>query len=493
MTQLKYKNQQSGQIILLLAVSLLVLIIVAALAVDGGMIYSERRYVQNTADSSSLAGGGAALNYMETPIYEMVDDGTGNFVPGRIIGYELIADDFIYDDVKDPDTGVITFVNNCLGSGTQTNDKIELAITKAYTAAENVAASNNFPNIKYLGRKVYIGEDANGISLWKSIPLVSTTNLDTDDGIIIYCNADDNFIDTEVRITSSISTAFAHLIFPSDLSTTNQATTRTIARTPLVDGNGIVSLSPDCPPELASMEFTGTGDINVDGGGILTNSCFVGSGDIYVDVNDGSGSLSLANDDLTLNGGADINANINIGAEPMLMPIVTPPSCKGEQTISNPLNMVEGTYTNGISIVNGDWFFQPGIYCLYDDLSITGGTVNGSYVAFYIIEGNVKITGNAIVNLSAPVSGDLAGMLFFVDYDNPEGDISLIGTNASSFTGTVFTPVGSLEAGGTTSSAATFNTQLIGWTVKIVGSSQVDVFYNGSNNYYNDGKLFLLQ
>jgi hypothetical protein len=480
------KNQESGQIILLLAISLLVLIVVAALAVDGGMIYSERRYVQNAADSASLAGGGAALNYMETPIYEMVDDGNGNLVPGRIIGYKLIADDFIYDANG----------GNCIKDS---NIKIEEAISKAYLAAENVAASNNFPNIKYLGRKVYIGEDANGNAKWQPYPLISSTNLDIDDGIIIYCHADDNFIDTEVRITSTISTAFAHLIFPSDLATTNRAISRTIAKTPLVDGNGIVSLSDVCPPQLASMEFTGTGDINVIGGGIHTNSCFVGSGDITVTVNGGTGSISLVKDDLTLNGVTldDINANWNIPADPMPMPDVQIPSCEPEKTITNPLNVVEGTYTGGISIQNGNWFFQPGIYCLYDDLKITGGTVTGSFVAFYMVEGNVTITGNAEVNLSAPISGDLAGMLFFVDYENPDGDISLIGTNNSLFTGTVFSPVGSIEVGGTSTGvsdkAATFNTQLIGWTVKVVGTSQVDVFYNGSNNYYNDGKMFLLQ
>jgi uncharacterized membrane protein len=59
------KKQESGQIVVLLSISLLVLLIVAALAVDGGMIYSERRFVQNAADAASLAGGGSVLNYME--------------------------------------------------------------------------------------------------------------------------------------------------------------------------------------------------------------------------------------------------------------------------------------------------------------------------------------------------------------------------------------------------------------------------------------------
>ncbi|MBE0685229.1 MAG: Tad domain-containing protein, partial [Anaerolineaceae bacterium] len=52
------KRQESGQIIVLLAVSLVVVMMVAALAVDGGMIYSERRFAQNAADASALAGGG---------------------------------------------------------------------------------------------------------------------------------------------------------------------------------------------------------------------------------------------------------------------------------------------------------------------------------------------------------------------------------------------------------------------------------------------------
>src|SRR5665648_110652 len=56
-------SEESGQIVVLLAVSLLALLVVAALAVDGGMLYSERRFAQNAADSSSLGAAGYIGNY----------------------------------------------------------------------------------------------------------------------------------------------------------------------------------------------------------------------------------------------------------------------------------------------------------------------------------------------------------------------------------------------------------------------------------------------
>ncbi len=51
----KINNSESGQIIVILVFSIVGLLAFAALAIDGGIIYVERRSVQNAADNSALA------------------------------------------------------------------------------------------------------------------------------------------------------------------------------------------------------------------------------------------------------------------------------------------------------------------------------------------------------------------------------------------------------------------------------------------------------
>lgn len=52
------RSTEKGQILVLLALVLVGLLGFTALAVDGGMIYADRRYMQSSADASSLAGAG---------------------------------------------------------------------------------------------------------------------------------------------------------------------------------------------------------------------------------------------------------------------------------------------------------------------------------------------------------------------------------------------------------------------------------------------------
>ncbi len=49
-------KQESGQVLVLIAIGFIVLLGFTALAIDGGMVYSDRRQAQNTADAAALAG-----------------------------------------------------------------------------------------------------------------------------------------------------------------------------------------------------------------------------------------------------------------------------------------------------------------------------------------------------------------------------------------------------------------------------------------------------
>lgn len=459
----KNKKQESGQIIVLLAISLLVLVIVSALAVDGGMIYSERRFAQNAADAASLAGGGAVLNYMEELI-----DGERNVT---------------YD----------TF--------TCSDDLIKLAWEKAIF----IAGNNNF-SIPYLG-KIVDGSE---------YPETNTAttpeqkyDLNSNHGVVIICDSAERKIYTQVRITSSVSTAFAHLIFPEDLKTTNEAVTVAEPRKNRALGNGIVSLSDQCKNNTDGMEFVGTGIVNVIGGSVHSNSCLTASGNVNVKATDGS--IKLFDPNATINGGATLIPSATGGVKRLTIKEMDIPAC----TVVGKIEGNEyqpGSYPSGIKITNGTWTFKSGIYCLNGDLEITGGSVTGYGVTFVMNEGNVKITGNADVVLTASkgTGTDADGTLFYMVPSNP-GLIYLVGTDRSRFTGTVFAPTGNIEAGGTSDGvtaslldvagctvteicpAGNFNVQLIGWYVKIVGTSEIDVIYNESALNYIVGQMYLVR
>jgi len=359
----KQQKSEKGQIIVLLALSLVVVMVVAALAVDGGMIYSERRFAQNAADAASLAGGGAILHLMEE-----YDETTKE--------YNVVNENFTCPSVS-----------NYTATKTDTNkNDSNYVIAWAYQTARDTA---NITNLPFLGYR-RLDKDNNVIGTPEDY------GLNNNYGIVIDCNSSvtDKYIDVDVRITSQVSTAFAHLIFPGPLVTTNNAITRAEPRKNIGYGNGIVSLSEQCKNNTDGMAFTGTGDINVFGGGIHSNSCITGNGNVSVltdpvyDPDTGElistseGTINLAYAEATLNGGAVINPEPTGGAKIIHPTIPEPPVCNdvvGSNGAANGNTYKPGNYPSGIKITNGTWKFDSsdpdnpgGIYCLNGDLEITG-------------------------------------------------------------------------------------------------------------------------
>ena len=54
---MRKNNREKGQVLYLLAIGLVALLGFAGLAIDGGRLYSEKRDVQGTSDTSALTGG----------------------------------------------------------------------------------------------------------------------------------------------------------------------------------------------------------------------------------------------------------------------------------------------------------------------------------------------------------------------------------------------------------------------------------------------------
>ena len=219
----KYLTSEKGQSVVLLAVAFVVLLGFTALAIDGGMVYADRRFAQNAADTASLAGGGAAALKMEN---EAIEEKTFS----------------------------------C------TSSKVAKAATAAVTDAIYRAGDNGFlidPEIS----------DEHGVTV--------------DCGVDNSGPYPKHYLDVLVKIKMETRTAFAHFVYGGKLENKVTAVTRVYPRIPMVYGNAIVSLNPAaCSGQTNGANFHGSASVYVVGGDVYTNGCLNGSGQPFVLVAD---------------------------------------------------------------------------------------------------------------------------------------------------------------------------------------------------------------
>ena len=106
---------------------------------------------------------------------------------------------------------------------------------------------------------------------------------------------------------------------------------------------------------------------------------------------------------------------------------------------SNGATLQPGNYKNGLNL-KGNQTLSPGTYIVSGGSFSVNANANiiGNGVTIYLAPGvSVSINGNAKMTLSAPTSGDYAGMLFFGDR-TATGDVKLNGTADSLFTGNIY-------------------------------------------------------
>ena len=102
--------------------------------------------------------------------------------------------------------------------------------------------------------------------------------------------------------------------------------------------------------------------------------------------------------------------------------------------------MKPGTWEDGVFPPAGITILESGVYCIQDGFELHEGQVlEGNGVVFLIEDGNVKFSGYAQYDLSAPKSGANAGLLMFVPTDN-HGIIALNGSDESKTMGTILAP-----------------------------------------------------
>jgi hypothetical protein len=246
------------------------------------------------------------------------------------------------------------------------------------------------------------------------------------------------------------------------------------ARAVAYEGNG-----PNCIYVLnpsASGAFSANGNVTVASGcGLLVNS------------NSSSGLTAVGNvtitaptigivGNYTATGGASLTPTPKIGviaaSDPLAyVPAPTVGSCAhtnfslngSNGSTGSPYQLYAGTYCGGITIHgNAVLKFNAGTYVLAGGgMSISSNTtMTGAGVTFYNTTGSggygaISLAGNATVNLSAPTSGALVGILFFQDRSIPStgAATTITGNSSSTFDGAIYFATTALSFGGNSSTS----------------------------------------
>ncbi len=420
------KKTENGQALVLIALAFVAMLGFVALAIDGGMIYSDRRFAQNGADAASLAGGGKAALTLEN--------------------------------------AYITY-----GKFKCNNGSVQQAMVDARNAAVARAANNTF--------------------------VITNNSIANKNGVVTDCHDNfDKYIEVHVMITKDTDSIFAHFVYNGPWRNTVDAVTRIRPRTPLAFGNAIVALNEAaCSGNSNGVIFGGSSADYITGTGVFSNGCLKGNGGQFtVDVNGGGQVQYVAEEAGTLSG---------ISPTPQQAPGVLPtsswaydtPDCSGLPNRTQHGNTLSPGVYSSITLSSGDLTLNSGLYCITSSsanaFKVVGGTFTANGVTMYVINGGVNLSANATITLTSPPQPPpdpapaIAGMLIQLPPGNTN-TVSIQGTSASTFVGTIYAPSADIQLAGTSASGTgggditTFYTQVIGYNVKVTGDGFVDIQYD---------------
>jgi hypothetical protein len=431
------KYSERGQAVVLLVLAMVVLLGFTALAVDGSMVYADRRFSQDGSDASSLAGGAAAAEKLESD-------------------------------------GVINTTWSTNASCTIGN--VAPAASIAQIEAVNGAQRNSF-TVDQLGVSTTCGTD--------TITSPAKDEHGHDQTSIVYTS---NYMDVTTHITSTTRTSFAHFVFAGIMQNTVTAVTRVRPRQPLAFGKSIVALNPDtnCNTTNTGANFHGIGggvnNITINGGGVWSNGCFTMSGTPNALVNNGGVTFFATDNSGT---GYDINIQ-NPPADPLRLTDTNariPPSAYDVDF--DPSTRCTGRWVDGDDLLNVGPI-PAGLYCINDNLNMQASDVlTGTGVTLYFPNGYFNVNGGAKVQLIAPdayyLGPAIPGVVIYVPPTNPVNnkDVQINGNSESFYQGTILAPSKTIDFNGD-GNITTVNAQIIGWNVKVGGSSTTSVNYDAN-------------
>ena len=313
----------------------------------------------------------------------------------------------------------------------------------------------------------------------------------------------------EVIVTSHLQTYFGSVIGVPQITSVANVVSRTKPATygQMFDGYALVSLAPhsDCDENKKRSFWIHTeATISLTGGGIFVNSDNPNCAFMQL----GSGSIRIQDTSpITVVGGVDIQKPkliSPVAVQGGAVPISYPPAFQMPKvgcgsTIAT-VDLITGSMTAGNWEEPGD--FPPegvhnldgGVYCISGDVVLGEGTrLTGNGVLLIIEQGEVRISGDAEVQLTAPKNGNGAGLLIYMPLDN-HSRIAINGNLNSSYRGTILAPSADIRLNGPDSKYG-LHSQIIGYYIEVDGQSIIVIKYKDEDNYdaYNMPEVILSQ
>jgi Flp pilus assembly protein TadG len=274
----------------------------------------------------------------------------------------------------------------------------------------------------------------------------------------------------KVMLTRTWTPFFAHLLF-------NDVTPITVSATARVVGGKIcvVGLSTS---SLTSVHMDNTSQLDAAQCGVY--SLTPGSVSLQVDRD-----ATLRAQLICVSGGYKSSSGSSISPAPVTdcPAIIDPledrlgPSLGGclavDLIVQSDTVLSPGTYCGGLKIQNGATVtFSPGTYVIKDGkFSVNNATITGDGVGYFLTGTGAVLdfAATSSISLSAPVSGDMAGLLFFEDRDSPTLQLHIVRSNdARQLVGTIYLPRGILriEANAPVADESAY-TAIVAWRLQL--------------------------
>ena len=296
---------------------------------------------------------------------------------------------------------------------------------------------------------------------------------------------DSNYV--RVVVISHVNTYFARVIGINQTHNTVEsiAMSRAEYKGELYGGASIVGLAPD---QCKTIWFSGSALTDIEGGGVLSNSeldcglTIQGSTNLSLD-----GSIDMVAGGYTKNGNpplggilGGIHGNADGYDYPppaeMLPKITCAVAASKSGSSMNPGNWSGKFPPSGVTTL------KPGTYCIKGDFSLNAkDKLTGTGVTIFMETGSIQWNGGSEVNLSAPTSGDLAGLLIYSPMSN-KNTMQFNGNGKSMLTGTIFMPAAPLIYNGT-GNLNPSHVQIIGYTIELTGTNTTNILYQDTDNW----------
>jgi len=299
--------------------------------------------------------------------------------------------------------------------------------------------------------------------------------------VIATCSNAGKYIDVSVEISATTQSNFLQLVFPNALHNEVKAGTRIYPGYPAGFGNAIVALDDSActePGKEGGIFYSNPGsEINIYGGGVISNGCLRQNGNITVTIDNG---------DVLYHQPWNLDPE-DWDPDPEPTSLIVKPSDFGV-----PFTVTCPSLTKATDLEK-DLSKKPvtlpeGLTCITGNLSINAGDqLSGTDVTILMVDGKLTINGGASINLSAPPEGatkGIPGVLIYVPSPEPfdpsvcpikKQEVSLNGNEESIFHGTVLAPCSTITLNGTGGNS--YEGQVVGWNVYIGGDATLELTY----------------